>query len=183
VDNLGICCLLPFGALLFGVFFLAWSAVVRRVGPRHLWLWIGMSVPTFFAVLVLCVAAVLIYQALPAVIFRSSFGFSPTPDVKILHSCRAQPAHIESTYLEFYADESTIERVLKNGFAPISAQDIIECFNIPDWWTPNTGRGARIYATGTTDPEYRGDFRYFFSHQLLIYDPTSKKAYYRDRRR
>ena len=181
MEGLGICCVLPFGFLLF-YFFFAWRAVVKKTGPKHYRLWMWAFVPAYVLVVVCSIAAISVYQAIPGVVFEGAVGFAPTPDVQILHSCRHMPTDWDDTYLVFYADQSTIDRILKNGFEPISAKDIIEYANAPAWWTPSTGRGVGIYATNTDDPEFHSEYNYSFSHHLLIYDPASKEVYYRYRR-
>ena len=127
-------------------------AVLYRIEPKHPLLWIGASFPAYILVLVLCLGAISFYRALPGVVFKDAVGFAPTPDVQILHSFRRMPAHLEDTFLVFYADQSTIDRILQNGFKPISAEDIVEYFNVPDWWMPNTGHGAKLYAKNTESP-------------------------------
>ena len=64
----------------------------------------------------------------------------------------------------------------------MSAKDIIEYPNTPDWWTPNTGHGANIYAKYTDIPRGGPSFDYFTPYQLLIYDPMTGKIYFRCRR-
>lgn len=174
--------LLCFVAVAFPVFCLVWVLIVGCIRPRHGCLWSGVSAPAFFVVLVSLMALESCYESLPTVVFRRSFGFAPTPDIKILHSCRILNNKWDEAYLEFYADESTINRVLQNGYAAISADDIIERYSAPTWWKPSTTPGVRIYATHTDDPEYHGEHRYFFNHELLIYEPATKKAYARYRR-
>jgi hypothetical protein len=182
MEGLGVCIWFASVCLLFGLFLLAWIAVVNRIRPKHYWRCVLASVPVIFVVLFGVHAAILFYAALPNVIFRGSLGFEPTPDVTIVNSYRDMPTDWDDTYLEFYADQSTIDRILKKGYTPISTSDIVEYQHAPEWWTPSTGPGARIYATHTDDPGFRSDFRYFVSHELLMYDPVSKKAYYRYRR-
>jgi hypothetical protein len=174
-----MCCLVALGLPLFC---LAWAAVVRWIRPKHYWLWIAVSVPAFFAVLFCWIEAVSFYATLPSVVFRDSFGFDPTPDVRILHSSRDLANKWDGAYLEFYADESTIDRILQNGLAPIpiSPRGIIEHGGPkPAWWAPTTGPGVKAYTTYPDDPELQGEFGGFSPHDLLIYDPESKKADYR----
>jgi hypothetical protein len=175
LEFLGMFCFL---AVTLPLFCLAWTAVVARIRPRYGCLWSVASIPAFFVVLSCWMAAASYYATRPAVIFRTSFGFSPTPDVKILNSFRDLANKWDEVYLEFYADEPTIRRIVQKGFAPISAKDIIQRYTAPAWWTPSTGPGVEIYATRSDDPEFRGEFRYFFQHQLLIYDPASKRVHY-----
>ena len=102
------------------------------------------------------------------------------PNVKILNSFRRDSAKWDEWYLEFSADQSTIDRILANGFEPIAAKEMPEILGqVPSWWTPNLGPDAKIYATGVHDPDFR---KLYFEHRLLIYEPQGKKVYYRYRR-
>jgi hypothetical protein len=181
MEGAGVCCVLPFAFLLFYVFFLVWARVVKKHRPKHYRLWLWASVPAFVAVLVCCVVPLSFYVTRPSVIFRNSVGFSPTPDVKILHSLRHMPTDWDDTYLVFYADQSTIDRILQDGFTLISAKDIVEYSNTPAWWVPRTGDDAKIYATNVSDRP-QPFFAYWDSHRLLIYEPNTKKVYFRYRR-
>ena len=175
MEGFGVCCV---GLMCFP-FCYVWIVAVVKIRPKRFWLWVGASVPVYF-VTVLCSAAVIaFFTTLPAVLFQESFGFAPTPDIKILNSHQGMPTDWLETYLEFHADQVSVDRILRNGFAPISEEDIIEQGMAPSWWTPPTGSGIEIYATGTDDPGFHGDFHFAFSHQLLIYDPQTKTVYYR----
>jgi hypothetical protein len=182
MEGLGICCLMVAG---FPVFFLVWMAAVARfIRPKRYWPWGILSVPALFVVFSCWWAAVSFYETRPSVIFQSAFGFAPTPDVEILNSSRNMvTGKWDMVYLEFNADQPTIDRILQNGFARISAKDIIERYDAPFWWKPSTDEpGTWIYATGTQDPGYRGESRYFFNHDLLIYNRVTRNAYFRYRR-
>ena len=185
MDNFGIGCLMVAG---FPFFFLAWIAFISRSRPKHYWFWGIVSIPVyyvaFFVAFSILWEAVSFYESRPGIIFQSSFGFDPTPDITILHSSRVKvTGEWDKVYLEFTADESTINRILQNGFARISAKDIIDRYDAPFWWKPNTDEsGTWIYATGTQDPAYHGEFRDFFNHDLLIYNPITQNAYFRYRR-
>jgi len=124
--------------------------------------------------------AISAYSSRPAVIFHESFGFWPTPDVKIVNSFRRDWAKFDDSYLEFHADQATIDRILANGFEPITYKDVPPAHSAtPSWWTPSLGPDAEIYATCADDPDLHGDFSYFVKHQLLIYEPSSKKVFQR----
>jgi hypothetical protein len=182
MDCCGTFCFFVFACVLFCLFYLVWTAVVRRIGPNHRRLWMWASLPVYVLGVTCCITALSLYESLPGVVFKDAIGFAPTPDVQILHSFREMPAHLEDTYLVFYADQSTIDRILQNGFKPMSAKDIVEYFRTPDWWAPNTGHGAKIYAKNTDDPSASPPFDYFAPHELLIYDPMTGKVYFRCRR-
>lgn len=172
----------------FPFFFLAWMAAASWFRPKHYWLWGIVSIPVYYVAFCVVISiwweAISFYETRPDVIFQSSFGFAPTPDVEILNSSRnTATGKWDKVYLEFHADQSTIDRILQDGFARISAKDIIERYDVPSWWTPNTAEpGTLIYATGTQDLGYCDENRYFFNHDLLIYNHVSKKAYFRYRR-
>ena len=184
MEGLGACCVLVMGLL----FFLAWTAGIFAIRPKHFYsLWIG--VPVLGLIALICVGfAISFYQSLPSVVFRDSAGFDPTPDVTIVHSLRHMPADWDDSYLVFYASDSTIDKILDDGFARIKPKDIIDYGEPAVWWTPPTSLSVRIYATNTDDPDFRSElFRFFVRHRLLIYDPGSgapgkRKVYFRYRR-
>ena len=127
------------------------------------------------------------YQSLPSVVFRDVAGFPPPPDVTFVKSLWHVPTKWDDSYLECYASDATIDEILSRGFVPISPRDVINYGGTPDWWLPPAGPSVRIYATNTDDPDFRGNFSYFVSHKLLIYDPGSgnpgrRKVYLRYRR-
>ena len=187
MEGLGVCCLLGMGLL----FFLLWTAGIFSIRPRpknFYGIWIG--VPVLALVVLICLfSARSFYQSLPGVVFRHSLGFDPPPDITFVNSLRHMPIDWDDSYLEFYASDSTINRIIQNGFAPIEPADIIEYSMTPEWWKPPPGPSIRIYATNTDDPQFRDEkFRFFLSHRLLIYDPGSgdpgkRKVYFRYRRR
>jgi hypothetical protein len=194
VEGLGwVIVLLVFLAvfLVWTLIVLAWAAVAIGLSTfglmRFFSIWIG--VPVLAIVVLICVvSAISFYQSLPRVVFRDSVGFDPTKDITFLNSLRHMPTDWDDSYLEFYASDRAINRIIHTGFTPISPADIIEYCNTPKWWTPPVGPGVRIYATNTKDPEFRDkNFRYFVSHRLLIYDPEhgdpgKRKVFLRYRR-
>jgi hypothetical protein len=188
MEFLGIGCLMVAG---YPFFFVVWLAMISLIRSKYNWLRGIVSIPisvvvyfvAFMTALSIYLEAITYYRSRPNVIFADSFGFSPTPDVQILNSSRNSPTKWDVVYLEFDADPATVNRILQKGFARIQAKDIIERYDAPPWWTPNTIKaGVLIYATGTAEREYRGEYRYFFNHDLLIYDPQTKHAYFRFRR-
>lgn len=185
MENMGVGCLMVAG---FPFFFLAWMVAVGRSKPKHYWLWGIVSIPAYYVAFCMVLSVlgetVSFYETRPSVIFRCSFGFSPTRDIAILHSSREEvTGKWDKVYLEFTADQPTIDRILQNGLARISVKEIIDPLGAPSWWKPNiTEPATLIYATGTQDPAYRGEFRESFNHDLLIYNPVTKKAYFRYRR-
>ncbi len=177
MEFLGFCCMLAFGLPLFCVF---WAAVISIFRLKHFWLWMCASVPAFFVVVFALLSFGWWYSSLPSVIFHDSFGFWPTPDVKIVNSFHRDSVKFDDSYLELYAKQPTIDRILANGFEPIVAKDIPpEHAEVPSWWTPNLGPGSKIFSTAAHDPKLHGEFSYFIEHQLLVYDPVSKRVYQR----
>jgi hypothetical protein len=184
MEFLGACCLLGVGVLLF----LVWTAIMFAVGPKHFYLlWLGL--PALALIILICLALALsFYQSLPGVVFRDIAGFDATSDIEFVHSLRHEPTKWDNSYLVLYASDSTINRILANGFTAIGPTDFDEYGDTPEWWNPPTGPGVRVYATNTHDPDFRGKtWRYFVSYRLLIYDPGSgdsgrRKVYLRYRR-
>jgi hypothetical protein len=172
MEGLGGLCVLGTGLFLLLVWTLAVSSITPR--PKHFYrIWIG--VPVLVLVVLICMLVALSFcHALPGEVFRDSVGFDPTPGITIVRSLRHMPTDWDDSYLEFYASDSTINRILQNGFTSISRAEIVEYATTPGWWRPPTGPGIRIYATNNDDPKFRDmNFRYFVSHRLLVYDPDS----------
>lgn len=178
-------CALGMSLFLFSV----WTLAVFAARPKNFYrIWIG--VPALGFVPLICLAlGMLLYQSLPGVVFRASVGFDPTTDITIVNALRHMPIDWDDTYLEFHASDSSIIRILQNGFVAIPSTDIIEAtYHPPEWWKPPTGSGIRMYATNTGSPQFRDqDFRWSVSHKLLIYDPSSgapgnRLVYFRYRR-
>lgn len=169
--------------------FLVWTAAMFTIRPKYFFgLWLG--VPVLCLSVLICVSwATSFYHSWPTVVFRESLGFDPPPDVTIVSSLRHEPIDWDDTYLVFDATDSTINRILQDGFVPIQASDIIEhTYQIPYWWAPPTGPSIRIYATNTDDPHFHDKtFRWAVRHKVLIYDPNSgdpakRRVYFRYRR-
>jgi hypothetical protein len=159
--------------------FLVWTLVFVALALggafrlKHFPIWLG--VPALLIVALVCVCSAMSwYQSLPRVVFRDAVGFEPTGDIAIVNSLRHEPVDWEDSYLEFYASDRTIKRIVESGFVSIAPADVIRYSHTPQWWSPPDGPSVRIYATNTRDPNFRNeDFRYFVSHKLLIYDPDS----------
>ena len=177
-----------FGILLAFAFIVwtiaVWTFAILATRPRYvllLFLWLG--VPALgLGSLFLLGEALCVYHSWPSVAFRESFGFPAPPDITFVDALRHDPIDWDDTYIEFYASDSTITRLLQDGFAPIQAGEIeLESYETPDWWTPPIGPGVQAYATNTGDPHFS------ISHKLLIYDATSgdpgkRRVYFRYRR-
>jgi hypothetical protein len=175
------------GMVLFGL--CLWTVFIIAAGPKHFYtLWIG--VPLLGFVILICLGfAASFYQSRPSVVFRGALGFDPPADITFANSLRHDPIDWDDTYLEFHASDSTISRILRDGFAPIQASEIVEdTYQTPYWWTPPTRPNIRIYATNTGDPHFHDKtWRWSVWHKLLIYDPDGgdagkRKVYFRYRR-
>jgi hypothetical protein len=184
MECLGIVCF--FAACV--LFFTCWTAIIVVCEPKHIYaLWLGVPV-LGLVLLVSLYFAVSFYQSLPSVVFRDITGLRPTTDVEFVNSLRHTPTDWDNSYLVMYASDSTITRILANGFTPIRPNDFDEYGCTPVWWKPPTGPSVRIYATDTNSQEFRDrQFRYVASYRLLIYDPEGgdpgrRKVYLRYRR-
>lgn len=186
-DTGGLFAVLTLGMSL--VLFFVWTMGVFAVRPKHFYrIWIG--IPALgFALLVCLGLGLSFYQSLPGVVFRGSVGFDPTTDITIVNSLRHMPIDWDDTYLEFYANDSSINRIIQSEFVAIPSADIIEdTYDPPKWWTPPTGSDIQIFATNADNPQFRDkNFRWSVSHKLLIYapssgDPSTKLVYFRYRR-
>jgi hypothetical protein len=169
------------GIIAFLVFlawtFLVWTAGTFLARPTHLFLiWLG--VPTLSLLILVGLSwAIAFYQSLPGVVFPDSVGFTPTPDVVIINSLRHEPIDWDDSYLEFYASDSTVDRILKTGFVQFPAAECvkfkrdIESYMAPSWWNPPAGPNIRICARFQDK-----DLRFHYSYRLLIYDPSAGDA-------
>lgn len=110
--------------------------------------------------------------------FRTDAGY---PDCQFVSK---RTGKWDKVYLEFNADPSTIDLILQKQYSPIPAKDVFETSEAPSWWTPNIDKpGTLIYVTDWQDLNaLHRDVRPFFDHDLLIYDPESRKAFFRCRR-
>jgi hypothetical protein len=174
MEFLGFGCMMAIG---FPVVFLCWAAVINRIRPRHYWLWIAVSVPATALITVItyvCLGASLsCYRSLPSVVFRDSFGFDFTSDVKILKSSSSFVIDWEMRQLEFFADRSTIDRIVKGGFRRVAAREIEESRNAP-WWGPIEDETAEYYAKDIHSKVLPSRY---FAGRILIFQSSSKKAY------
>jgi hypothetical protein len=194
IVGLEMCYLLGIGLLLFlvwtaGVFCLASTAAAFGFCPKRVFaIWIGMPV-LVIVVLICMLVAWSFYHAIPTVVFRDLVGFNPTQDVTIVNSFQLETEDWSDSYLEFYASDSTISRILQNGFAPILPADIVEYGAEPAWWSLPAGPTVRVYATNTGDRLFRDkNFRWAVPHKLMVYgtdngDPNIRHVYFRYRQR
>lgn len=173
MEGLGILCLLAACLLLF----LCWTAIIFACRPKRFFLlWLGVPAAGFACLIGYCCARSY-YLSLPGVVFRDITGLEPTADVEFAKSLRHMPTDWDNSYLVMYASDSTINRILANGFAPILPTDFDGYGCTPDWWEPPSGSSVRVYATDTDTPEFRvRQRRYFASYRLLIYDAGSGDA-------
>ena len=119
------------------------------------------------------------YESRPSVIFHESFGFWPTPDVKITNSYRRDSLKFDDSSLEFFADQATIDRILANRFHPIEWKDIADSYSSqPFWWPRVAGPEFKFYGTNVRSADFHD---YFLPQQVLIYDAHDKKVYERNR--
>jgi hypothetical protein len=111
----------------------------------------------------------------PSHVFKSSFGFAPTPDVTELKGVRSTFGDSGSAHLCFRAEEGTIKRIINShSFVEGSGQ------SKPSDKTTASGECRQ--------PALSSDVRYYvsehfdesfaFSHALLIYEPSSGRAYF-----
>jgi hypothetical protein len=181
----GIGCLMVAG---YPLFLIVWLAMFSLIRVKRHWLWGLVSIPAslvayvvaFFIVFAIYWEGITYYRSRPEVIFESSFGFAPTSDVQIVNSIRNSPTKWDEVYLAFNADRSTIDRILNNQYTRIPAKDVFAILGAPSWWTPDLEKpGTLIYITNWPDlNDVRRDPQ-FRDHELLIYDPESKKAFLR----
>jgi hypothetical protein len=122
------------------------------------------------------VAIISSYDSLPGAIFRKSFGFEPTADVRIMDSSKEMVIDWNVTHLDFCADQSTIDRIVARGFTRASAADIVQDDVDLGMWMILKERGDdQIYTEGFShkEPSIR-----HFPHQVLIFRRSSREAFY-----
>lgn len=166
-----------------------WTVIIFAVRPKRFYRW-WIRIPLLGFFILICLGfAAWFYQSRPSVVFHGALGFNQPADVTILNSLREMPIDWDDTHLVFYASDSTINQILRDGFGPIQAGEIIrDTYQTPDWWKPPTGPNIRIYATNTDDPHFRDQtWRWSVWHKLLIYDPNrgdpgKRKVYCRYRK-
>ena len=137
MDFMGTFCVIGFLLWAVGIAFLLWSLVIFAIRPKRFYRW-WLGIPLLGFVILICSGfAALCYQSLPSVVFRGALGFGPPADVTIINSLREMPIDSDDTHLVFYASDSTINRILRDGFAPIQASELIgDTYQTPHWWTP-----------------------------------------------
>ena len=184
MEGLGSVFLLGIGMFLF----LLWTLGVFAAKPKHFYLaWLG--VPALGMVLLICLTSgIWFYRSLPSVVFHDSFGFDPTSDITFVNSLRHMPTDWDDSYLEFYTSDSTIERIVQDGFTTVSPDIPITESTAPKWWVPPTGPDIRIYVTNPDNRKFEDEsFGLFGAEKLLIYDPNQgdsnkRHVYFRYRR-
>ena len=121
MEYLGAFCILAFGFPIFSALWVATGCIIRR---KWFWLWVASALPVFMLLFISFVTICSHLDSQPAAIFQSSFGFAPTPDVKIINTFRSGPMKWTDAFIEFEADEAIIQRILGQGYKPLRENEI-----------------------------------------------------------
>jgi hypothetical protein len=174
-------CFLPAAFLCF---LLVWIYVGQRFEIWEIWpywLYLLGSVPAFVLFLFILGITAKCLKSLPNKVYKDSFGFGPTPDVRIVNSSWDGSCDSDCRYLKFYADQSTIDM--------ITSQELTRRRDLwrdtwldfrpddPSWWRPCFEPNYHVY---TYDDDFGRHKRgHSLEQEVLIYYPSSKEAYYR----
>jgi hypothetical protein len=166
------CCILP---AVFACFLVVWLFIGERFHGKSRWLFIAAAVPAFAALMLIAGLVLQYIVSRPNFVFKSSFGFEPPPDVQIVNSSCGGFADCCVRHLRFYADPSTIDKITSQGLWGQSDSESYS-HNDPQWWRPSFRLTTKVYKF---DAHGRCKHGYSSEHEILVYDPSSKEAYYR----
>ena len=165
--------LVTLGALL-GV----WIGCRDCFGRKRLWLVLVASVPALLLLLFAANFAARAWASRPYHVYRCSFDLEPTADVVITNSLWVESDGSCLRYLQFYANQSTIDRIIAAGrVRPDRSAVFFGKADDPGWWKPSRGPKTKVYT-------YAMYFRTERSEsgsqvEILIYNPSTREAYYR----
>lgn len=114
----------------------------------------------------------------PASVFRASFGVDPDPSIMDLRGEGRGYADSTTCYLKFRATRPTLDRLLGDSFADLTAGQFgaktagaTIAGPSPSWWTPLAGSPTVFLESANFHPPHaRGK-------ALVSYDPASQVAY------
>ena len=183
MEGMGCCCVLP---VLFPIFVFFWVGIGQRLGVRRYGLYVAASVPAFIAFLFLAYATICVTKLVldvctsDAYVYEHSFGFSPTPDVQIIRSSWRDDGDSRTKYLKFQADQSTIDRIIaERALLPQESATPSSRREDPSWWDWWRDPKRRlVYSYNPFSRAGRGG-ELSFEDEVLIYDATTREAYYR----
>jgi hypothetical protein len=187
MEGLGFCCIV---SVAFPVFLIVWAGLGERFKVPRRGLYMAASVPAFIVFLSLAFSALCLIRFVSdsctpsSYVFERSFGFAPTPDVRITNSSWRTEDRTRSQYLEFYADQATIDRIVKRSSLQRSdrGETVLGRPNRdPSWWDCWGGPTSRVVYSfsGFNSMRPNVDREFGSEDEVLIYDAPSRHAYYR----
>lgn len=177
--------------LIIGILFITWlaslllfiwgrkrkSLILKYLGgiPLGISSFIGILLVLFFCYAVFMAGLNLLS---PSYVFKDSFGFSPTQDVRHLKGYTIVFGDGSDTYLKFQAEPKTIDKIVNTRFKEISEVEFKEMMkrgavmDPPKSWNVLNGQPNKFYATN----DYRNIER--SNPAILCYDTTSYWVYF-----
>ncbi len=165
------CCFLP---VAFAIFFIAWVGIGQRYQIKHFWLYVLAGILSFCLLLVLLGVILQFFASRPSTVYWNLFHEKPTPDVRIANSSCDGYFDWVALHLNFYADQSTIDRLVKQR--RLQSKDVPSVISQeydPHWWQDSHVIGRQIFSRGMTDQDFSSE------QEVLLYAPSTREAYYR----
>lgn len=145
-------------AIVFGVLWL--GALIAFISSRFykskIARWIGFLPFAAMTAGAIWFVASLYYLSTPAQVFKTSFGFTPTNDVREIKSKYWYFGDSGSTDLQFKANSQTIQRIVAMGLKE----------------TEDSKKMARIYSATNRIKDFASE------EETLSYDERTQQAYY-----
>ena len=107
----------------------------------------------------------------PGSVFKSSFGFSPPPDVTGLEGRKVILGDAGETHLRFRAGKQTVERIIGERFREHPGALSFPPHR-PDHWKPVLSASTRYYRADHFDESFA------FSQAVLIYDEADGTVHF-----
>jgi hypothetical protein len=131
-----------------------------------------MSLPASVICFILLIYTASVHESYiesrPNAVFRSAFGFDPPPDVKILNASHTRFTKWHDADLEFYADDSTVQRILGKGYFPKESMPGMHTTISPGWWAfSDSSRKGLYYGIHGQQP-YPSDYLSYDSAAHLV---------------
>ena len=165
-------------AVVFGVIWLATLLVfiASRFIPSNGWRWAGFLPFAATTSCALWFVGSIYFLSTPPQVFKTSFGFAPTNDVREIKSKYWYFGDTGITYLKFKANPETIKRIVTLGLVEAGSTPSQSSASIgddvPDWWRPESHSGTRIYTKSNRIRDFASE------EEMLCYDETAQQAYY-----
>ena len=145
-------------AVIFGVLWL--GALIAFISSRYyqskIIRWMGFLVFTALTACPIWFVASMYFYSTPKQVFKTSFGFAPTSDVRDLESKYEYYGDYGTTDLKFKSNPQTIKRIVALG--------LVE--------TPDSTKTSRVYESNNRIRDFAS------GEETLRYDEATQQAYY-----